>query len=83
MKIIPINNHYLVKLIEIEQKPGVLIIPNDPNKQPIYEIVEESRLGTIAIGTKVILMKYKGQEVELEGVKYVLVKDEDILAVIE
>ncbi len=83
MKFTPINNRYLVKVIEIEKKPGSIIIINEVSKQPIYEIVEGYEGAEFPTGIRCIIMKYKGQEIELENNKYIIVHEEDIIAIIE
>jgi len=83
MKITPINKHYVVKLIEQEKKKGSLILIKEDVKQPIYEIIEQHDDAEHDLGDKVILMKYKGQEVKLDDQKYVIVHEDDILAIFE
>ena len=38
---------------------------------------------TVKVGNKVITSKYSGTEVKLDGVEYIIVKEDDILAIVE
>ncbi|NIA11905.1 MAG: co-chaperone GroES, partial [Nitrospiraceae bacterium] len=85
----------VVKKVEQEQKtPGGIILPDTAKEEPqIGEVVavgegkplENGQVRPMQVkkGDKVIYSKYAGNEVELDGEKYLIVKEEDILAKIK
>ncbi len=95
MKIEPLYDRVVVKKVEQEQKtPGGIILPDTAKEEPqIGEVVavgegkplENGQVRPMQVkkGDKVIYSKYAGNEVELDGEKYLIVKEEDILAKIK
>jgi chaperonin GroES len=93
-KITPVGDRILVKPVEEkEQVRGGIIIPDSAKEKPQEAIVvalgKGRRLdnGTIVpfevkVGDKVLTSKYGGTEVKLDDVKHVLLREDDILAVI-
>jgi chaperonin GroES len=90
----PIGDRVLVKHIEEkEQARGGIIIPDSAKEKP--QEAEVIALGTgkkdddgkaqpfeVKVGDRVLISKYGGTEVKLDDVKFVLVREDDILGVI-
>ncbi len=95
MKIKPLYDRVVVKKTEVEQKTaGGIILPDTAKEESqIGEVVAvgegrllengEVRPLKVKEGDKVLYSKYAGNEVELDGEKYLIIREEDILAVIE
>ena len=82
MKLIPCNGNIVVKRIVEEKKKGSLIFLNEDNNQLMYDVVSSSEK-EVPLGANVILMNYKGQEVEIQEQKYLIVHKNDVLAIID
>ncbi len=94
VKIKPIGDRVLVKHIEEkEQVRGGIIIPDSAKEKP--QEAEVIALGTgkkdengksvpfeVKVGDKVLISKYGGTEVKLDGEKLTLVREDDILGVV-
>jgi len=94
MNIKPLGTRVLIKEIESEEttKSGIVLPSNAKEKPYIAEVVEigpgEMKEGkeikmVVKKGDRVLYNKYSGTEVKLENEKYLLVKQDDILAIIE
>ena len=94
MTIRPLADRVVVKLVEAEEKTtsGIILTPSAQEKPQIAEVVAVGPGGMVdgkevammvSVGDKVIYSKYAGTEVELDGVEYLVVKQNDILAVIK
>ena len=95
MKIRPINDRVVVKRMEEERtSPGGIVIPDAATEKPIKgEIVAagngkildngEVRALDVKVGDKVLFGKYAGTEVKVEGEELLVMKEDDIMAVIE
>ncbi len=95
MKFRPLYDRILVKRVEAEQTTASgLIIPDTAKEKPLEaEVVAigngritddgEIRPVSLGVGDRVIFGKYTGDEVKLGGVEHIILKEEDILAVIE
>lgn len=93
-KITPIGDRILVKLIdEAEQVRGGIIIPDSAKERP--QEAEVLALGSgkrtddgkvlafeVKAGDRVLISKYGGTEVKLDGEKYQLVREDDVLAIL-
>ncbi len=91
----PLNDRVLIKMVEAEEttKSGIILSSGSQEKPQIAEVVEIGPGGIdengkkvemqIKKGDKVITSKYSGTEVKYEGVEYIIVKQSDILAVVE
>ncbi|HBE13472.1 MAG TPA: co-chaperone GroES, partial [Clostridiales bacterium] len=84
----------VIKMIEAEEttKSGIILAGNAKEKPSIAEIVEVGPGGivdgkeivmTVKKGDRVITSKYAGTEIKLDGTEYVVVRQSDILAVVE
>jgi len=95
MKIRPLQDRVLVERIEEEEKTkGGIIIPDTAREKPQQGKVvavgpgkTDEKGNRVAIGVKVgdrvLFGKYAGSEVEIEGKQYLIMREEDILGVIE
>jgi chaperonin GroES len=90
----PLEARVVVKMVEAEEttKSGIILSSGAQEKPQIAEVVavgpgRECNGKLVAmqvkVGDKVITGKYSGTEVKYEGTDYIIVKQEDILAVVE
>ncbi len=89
MKVKPLGNRVLVKKIEEEERrtPGGIVLPESVKDEKAIR-GEVVALGTadkfdVKEGDKVLISAYAGTEIRMGEEKYLLVKSNDILAVIE
>ena len=89
MNIKPLADRVLVAPAAAEEKIGGIIIPDTAKEKPLQGNVVATGNGTkdeemiVKPGDCVLYGKYAGTEVELEGEKYLIMRQSDILAVIE
>jgi len=95
MKIRPLGDRILLKRIEGEEKSkGGIIIPDTAKEKPQEgrvvavgkgRLLEDGKLVPLEVkkADRVLFGKYSGAEVKLEGEEHLIVKEEDILGVIE
>ena len=94
MKLKPLFDRVVIKSCEAEEttKSGIILTGNAKEKPQMAEVVEVGPGGmvdgkeikmTVKSGDKVIYSKYAGNEVKLDGVEYIIVRQSDILAVVE
>ena len=94
MQIKPLSNRVVLKNVEAEEttKSGILLTGTAKEKPQMSEVVAigpgEVRDGvlvpmTVKIGNKVITSKYSGTEVKIDGEEYIIVKQNDILAIVD
>ena len=95
MKVRPLHDRVLVERIEAESKTaGGIIIPDTAKEKPaegkIIAVGEGSRDESgkrialdVKVGDRVLFAKWGGTEVKLDGKELVIMKESDILAVIE
>ena len=94
MKVRPLGDRVLVEPIEEkEQTVGGIIIPDAAKEKPItgmvkaigkkYDKDHKELAFDVKVGDTVLLPKYGGTEVKIEGKKLQLVREEDLLGVIE
>ena len=94
MTIRPLFDHVVIKAVEAEEKTnsGFILTTAAQEKPQIAEVVAVGPGGlidgkevvmTVKAGDKVIVSKYSGTEVKCEGVEYNIVKQSDILAIVE
>lgn len=94
MKIKPLFDKVVLKPIETEEttKSGI-ILPSSSKEKPVQAIVVAVGKGgmvdnkevkmEVKVNDKVIYSKYAGSEVKLDNVEYIIVRQSDILAIIE
>ena len=86
----PLADRVLIKMVESEEttKSGIILSSGSKEKPQIAEVVavgpgtEDVKMN-VKVGDKVIINKYSGTEVKFEGTEYTIVKQEDILAVVD
>ncbi len=94
MKLVPLFDRVVVKSVEIEETTvSGIILPGSAKEKPqIFEVVAVGPGGEIegkattmtsAVGDRVIISKYAGTEIKLDGVEYNIVRQGDILAKID
>lgn len=90
MNIKPLADRVLVKPAEAEEKTvGGIIIPDSAKEKPLKGEVISVGKGTkdeemvVQAGDKVLYGKYAGTEIELDGNKYLIMRQSDILAIIK
>ncbi|MBR1862804.1 MAG: co-chaperone GroES [Ruminococcus sp.] len=90
MTIKPLQDRVVVKMAEAEEttKSGIILTGSAKEKPEVAEVIEVGEgkkdvAMTVKKGDKVLLSKYSGTNVKLDGEEYIIVKMEDILAVVE
>ena len=94
MKFRPLHDRVLVKRLESEEKTaGGIIIPDTAKEKPIEgEVIavgpgkldDGKRIElNVKAGDRVLFGKYAGTEVKLDGVEHLILREDDILGVIE
>jgi chaperonin GroES len=94
MTIKPLADRVVVKSVEAEEttKSGIILAATAKEKPQVAEVVAVGPGGlvdgkevvmTVKVGDKVITSKYAGTEVKADGVEYNIVRQSDILAVVE
>lgn len=94
MKLKPLSDRVVVKMVEAEEttKSGIILTGAAKEKPQIAEVVEVGPGGivdgnevimTVKVGDKVITSKYSGTEIKLDGEEYIIVRQGDILAIVE
>ncbi len=95
MKIRPLRDRVLIKRVDDETKTaGGIIIPDTAKEKPSEGIVEAVGEGrqtpdgktvamTVKVGNKVLFGKYAGTEIKVDGESRLIVREEDILAIVE
>jgi len=84
MKIKPIGKRILVKpILAAEKSLGGIIIPEVAQDKPIQgEVVAVASESSVKVGEIVMFGKFSGQEIEFEAVKYLIMREEDLMAII-
>jgi chaperonin GroES len=95
MKIRPLHDRVLVRRVEEEEKTkGGIIIPDTAKEKPIEGIVVAVGSGRsegegkkkvpleVKEGDRILFSKYAGTEVKIEGEEHLIMKEEDIIAII-
>ena len=94
MKIKPLGDRVVIKNLEAEEvtKGGILLTNSAKEKPQMAEVLAVGPGGNVdgkeikmqvKVGEKVIYSKYAGTEVKLDGEEYIIVKQSDVLAVVE
>ena len=94
MKLTPLADRVVLKMVETEEtvKGGIILTGSAKEKPSVAEVIcvgpggnvdgKEIKM-TVSVGQKVIYSKYAGTEVKLDGEEYIIVRQSDILAVVE
>ena len=89
MNIKPLADRVLVLPAPAEEKIGGIIIPDTAKEKPLHGTIKAVGQGTkveamiLKEGDEVLYGKYSGTELEFEGEKYLMMRQSDVLAVIE
>ncbi len=95
MKVKPLFDRILVKRVEEETKTaGGLFIPDTAQEKPQRGVVvsvgsgkvlEDGRVQKLDVksGDKVLFAKYAGNDIKIDGVEHLIMREEDILAVVD
>lgn len=94
MKLKPLGDRVIIKQLEAEEKTkSGIVLPNQAKEKPQEaEVIAVGPGGVIdgkevtmqvEVGQKVIYSKYSGTEVKLDDEEYIIVKQNDILAIVE
>ncbi|AAS96453.1 co-chaperone GroES [Nitratidesulfovibrio vulgaris] len=95
MNLKPLNDRVLVKRLESEEKTaGGLYIPDTAKEKPSRGEVVAAGPGktaddgklvamTVKAGDMVLFNKYAGTEIKIDGVEHLVMREDDILAIIE
>ena len=95
MKIRPLHDRVIVKRLEEERtSPGGIVIPDTAAEKPVQgkvmavgkgKILEDGKVRAldVKVGDKILFGKYSGTEVKVDGEELVVMREEDVMAVIE
>lgn len=95
MKIKPLSDHLLVKRVEPKDTvKGGIVIPDTAKEKPQEAIVKAVGPGKrndegkvipidIKVGQRVLITKYGGTEVKYDDEEYLIVREDDVIAIIE
>ena len=93
MNIRPLHDRLIIqRLEESDQRAGAIIIPDSAKEKPQHGKVLAAGLGKVdkegrrvpldvKAGDTILFGKYSGQEIKLDGVEYLIMKEDDVLAV--
>ncbi|MCI8934715.1 MAG: co-chaperone GroES [Clostridiaceae bacterium] len=90
MKLQPLADRVVIKMVEAEEttKSGIILTGSAKEKPQIAEVIavgpglKDNKM-QVKAGDKVITSKFSGTEVKIEGEEYIIVKENDILAIVE
>ena len=89
MKLRPMADNILLKQTEAEEttSSGIILATTNKEKPAIYEVVAagpgtKDVAMTVAAGDKVVVGKFSGNDIKLDGQDYKFVKVDDILAIV-
>jgi chaperonin GroES len=95
MKIRPLQDRVIVKRVEEEQKTkGGIIIPDTAKEKPIEgeviavgkgKVGEDGKVQKLDVkaGDRILFSKYAGTEIKIDGVEHLIMREDDILGIIE
>jgi len=95
MKVKPLHDRILVKRVEEQRKTaGGLFIPDTAKEKPLEALVEAEGNGAVQTdgslrkldvksGDKVLLSKYAGSEIKIDGIEHLILREDDVLAIID
>jgi len=95
MKIRPLQDRVIVRRVEEEEKTkGGIIIPDSAKEKPIEgeiiavgkgKVADDGKLikPEVKAGDRVLFSKYAGTEVKIDGVEHLIMREDDILGIIE
>ena len=95
MKLRPLHDRVIIKRLEAETKSaGGIVIPDTATEKPIKgevvavgsgKILEDGKVRPLGVkaGEKVLFGKYSGTEVKVDGQELLVMREEDLMAVID
>jgi len=95
MKIRPLQDRLIVKRVEEEEKTkGGIIIPDSAKEKPLEgkviavgngKILEDGKVRPldIKVNDRILFGKYAGTEIKIDGEEHLMLREEDVLGVIE
>ena len=90
----PLQDRVVIKMMESEEttKSGIILSASSKEKPQIAEVIavgpglkQDGKIVPLEVktGDKVVVSKYSGTEVKYEGIDYIIVKQSDILAIVQ
>ena len=94
MKIRPLQDRVIVRRLEEEKTKGGIIIPDTAKEKPQEgkivavgkgKVTEDGKVIPldVKVGDKILFGKYSGTEIKIEGEEHLIMREEDILGIIE
>ena len=95
MKVRPLNDRVLIKRVDAENRSaGGIIIPDSAKEKPAEGIIVAVGTGKVLddgkvnppqvqAGQRILFSKYSGTEVKIEGEEHLLIREDDILGIVE
>lgn len=95
MKLRPLHDKVIIKRLEEDRKsPGGIVIPDSATEKPSRgkvmavgngQILEDGRVRAldVKVGDTILFGKYSGTEVKMEGEEYLVIRETEIMAVLE
>ena len=94
MKLNPLGDRIVIERLEEEEKRGSIVIPDTAKEKPLEAKIiavgkgrttDEGKLipPEVKPGDRVLIGKYSGTEVTVEGEEYVIVREDEILAIVK
>ena len=95
MKFRPLQDRVLVRRIEEEEKTkGGIIIPDSAKEKPVEgevvavgngKVTEQGKVQPLAVkkGDRILFGKYSGTEIKVDGVEHLILREEEVLGIIE
>ena len=94
MKLVPLQDKVVVKMVEVAEttKSGLILTGTAKEKPQVAEVLavgpgiaegENKVVMEVQVGDKVIMNKFGGTEIKLEGETFIVVRQADILAIVK
>ena len=95
MKVVPLNDKIVVKRLEAEEKtPGGIVLPDAAKEKPRQgkvlslgegKLMDNGKRAAFQVkeGDRVLFSSYAGNEVTIDGEEYLIMTEDDILAVVD
>jgi chaperonin GroES len=95
MKVVPLNDKIVVKRVEAEEKtPGGIVLPDTAKEKPKQgkvlsvgdgKLLESGKRASFQVkeGDRVLFSAYAGNEVNVDGEEYLIMSEDDILAILD
>ena len=95
MKLRPLHDKVIIKRLEEERKsPGGIVIPDSATEKPSRgkviavgngQILENGQVRTleVKVGDTILFGKYSGTEVKMDGEEYLVIRETEIMAILE